>query len=182
MVGLLDTATPTHGLLNAPSGLLVIHARQPSALAPPASFWPDAKTKSLFERPFTVDRAHTPPYVAGYSNDGHTIFIHHDFPKSMTVGSRTFDPEPFVVEHERVEKAFIDAREHRYQTAHSDYATQAEHDALKAHLGFTPEDIRSYDAQMSHLARRIAKLPNKQIPTNLDTTPYRHTGNMAAVR
>lgn len=149
-------------------------------LSPPASFWPDAQTKRAFDRPFTIDRTHTIPYIAGYSRDGRTIYIDRDFPPRMMIADYTFDPEPFVVLHERVEKAFLDSRNIKYQTAHADYAVQAEHAALKA-AGFTPKDIASYDGKMNALSKATAARPASKVPVDLDKTPYRDTKNMAVL-
>lgn len=165
-------------------GVLVIHTmglmHPEMPLSPPDSFWPSPDVKAAFDRPFTVDRTHTIPYIGGYSKDGGTIYLDKRFPKAMTLGDRKMDPTPFVILHERVEKAFLDTKDQKYQTAHSDYATKAEHGALKQ-AGFSPADIRSYDAQMNVLAQKIAQGPNNDVPADLDTMPYADTDDMAAV-
>lgn len=150
-------------------------------LRPPSSFWPDEASRKAFDRPFTVDRTHTIPYIAGYNKDGATIYLDRTFPQVMRLVTRTIEPAQFVVLHERVEKAVLSARDVKYQTAHSDYATKAEHEAMAAQ-GLTPADIASYDAQMSALGRKIAARKHDDIPADLDTTPYRDTNNMAVLK
>lgn len=168
-------------------GLTHVVVHKSRGLEPPASFWVAPGARKLFDRAYTVDRSHTPPYVAGYSNDGHCIYLHKDFPKQIDVNGKKFDPTPFVILHERVEKAMLDwTREHDgkqidYKTAHNNYATQAEHEALKAQLGFTDADIRSYDATMKQVAMKLARQPNKEVPAAIDKTPYRDTDKMHAV-
>ena len=55
-----------------------------------------------------LDRRHDIPYLAGYSEDGKTIYIDRHMPRSFKFQGRTVDTDRFLILHEEVEKTLID--------------------------------------------------------------------------
>jgi hypothetical protein len=78
-----------------------------------------------------VSREYDIPYIAGYSADGHTVFIDRHLPKSFRWLTRTVRVDPFLLTHEIVEKALLDELRLHYLHAHQ-VAVRAERDAVKA--------------------------------------------------
>lgn len=136
----------------------------------------DPAVKAKLDRPFTVDHAKDIKYLAGYSNDGGTIFIDKDIPTVLRVRRADgklarMDPTPYLVWHERVEKALIDSRNYTYQGAHQ-IAVGAEHANLEAD-GFDPA---SYETALAKYRPQILAKPMASLPADLDVTPYKDTG------
>src|SRR5579864_1987691 len=55
-----------------------------------------------------IDHSYDIPYLAGYSIDGETIYIDRDLKLWQYLG-KSIDTEQFLILHEKVEKALIDA-------------------------------------------------------------------------
>ena len=64
--------------------------------------------KAIRRRVRVVNRDYDIPYIAGYSRDGHTVFIDRHLPKSFRWLMKTVRVEPFLLTHEIVEKALLD--------------------------------------------------------------------------
>src|SRR3979490_2953315 len=64
--------------------------------------------KSIGRRVRVVNHNYDIPYIAGYSKDGHTVFIDRDLPKSFNFLGRRYRVELFLLTHEIVEKALLD--------------------------------------------------------------------------
>ena len=58
------------------------------------------------------------PYIAGYSEDGKTVFIDRHLPRSFRWLLKTVRVEPFLLTHEIVEKALLDELRLHYLHAH----------------------------------------------------------------
>jgi hypothetical protein len=71
------------------------------------------------------------PYIAGYSEDGKTVFIDRHLSLTFRWLLKTAREEPFVLTHEIVEKAQLDELRLHYLHAHQ-VAVRAERDAVKA--------------------------------------------------
>ncbi len=78
-----------------------------------------------------VNREYDVPYIAGYSVDGHTVFIDRHLPRSFRWLTKTVRVDPFLLTHEIVEKALLDELRLHYLHAHQ-IAVRAERDAVKA--------------------------------------------------
>ena len=78
-----------------------------------------------------LDRNHDVPYLAGYSVDGHTIFIDRHMPKSFIYKKRRVLTDRFLIMHEGVEKSLIQLFGMHYLHAHQ-IALHAEQAAVRA--------------------------------------------------
>src|SRR3954464_5225052 len=86
--------------------------------------------RAIRRRVRRVSHAHDIPYIAGYSRDGHTVFIDRHLPKSFRWLMKTVRVEAFLLTHEIVEKALLDELRLHYLHAHQ-IAQRAERDAVK---------------------------------------------------
>ena len=87
--------------------------------------------QSIRRRVRVVNRGYDIPYIAGYSVDGHTVFIDRHLPRTFRWLMKTVRVEPFLLTHEIVEKALLDELRLHYLHAHQ-LALRAERDAVKA--------------------------------------------------
>ena len=115
-----------------------------------------------------LDRRHDIPYLAGYSEDGKTIYIDRHMPRSFKLQGRTVDTDRFLILHEEVEKTLIDRLGLHYLHAHQ-IATRAEQAAVRA-AGVNWSD---YDRFMQTYVKRIGDERLTKLPKDLDTKPYR---------
>ncbi|HEX6833020.1 MAG TPA: hypothetical protein VF132_05755 [Rudaea sp.] len=115
-----------------------------------------------------LERGYDIPYLAGYSLDGHTIFIDRHMPKSFVYRSRKVLTDRFLIVHEAVEKSLIQLLGMHYLHAHQ-IALHAEQAAVRA------EGIKweAYDAFMQDNIKVIGDESLAKVPSNLDLTPYR---------
>lgn len=114
-----------------------------------------------------LERSYDIPYLAGYSLDGHTIFIDRHMPKSFVYRSRRVMTDRFLIVHEAVEKSLIQLLGMHYLPAHQ-IALHAEQAAVRAE-GVTWE---AYDAFMQDNIKVIGDETLSRVPSNLDLTPY----------
>jgi hypothetical protein len=128
----------------------------------------DRALDAIVRRVKKLDRAHDIPYLAGYSQDGKTIYIDRHMPKVMKVRGREIDTDRFLILHEEVEKTLIDQLNLHYLHAHQ-IATRAEEAAVRAAgIGW-----RAYDRFMQKHVKRIGDERLKKVPPDLDLKPYR---------
>jgi hypothetical protein len=127
----------------------------------------DHAMKSIRARTHLV-RDYDIPYLAGYSLDGHTIFIDRHMPKSFVYRSRKISTDRFLIVHEAVEKSLIQLLGMHYLPAHQ-IALHAEQAAVRAE-GVTWE---AYDRFMQDNIKVIGDESLTKVPSNLDLTPYR---------
>lgn len=136
------------------------HDELPKLLAEPA-------VAQALARHVRVDHSYDLPYLAGYSQDGATIYLDRHFPSHLMVGGKLLAVHVPIVTHERTEKALIDGKGYDYQSAH-EYATCAEHEQVRQ-LGFKPYQYE--DALEPFIkADEVKKL--ERVPPDLDLTPY----------
>ena len=128
----------------------------------------DRALDAILRRVRKLDREHDIPYLAGYSNDGKTIYIDRHMPHSMKAGGREIDTDRFLILHEEVEKTLIDQLNLHYLHAHQ-IATRAEQAAIRA-AGIR---WRDYDRFMQKYVKRIGDERLKKVPADLDLKPYR---------
>jgi hypothetical protein len=108
------------------------------------------------------------PYAAGYSTDGKTVYIDRAVPKTFDLHGRPCDVTRYLVIHEAVEKALMDALGLPYAYAHA-LATTCEEKAVQAD-GY---DLAAYNAAWDKIIRTVGsrgKYPD--VPKDLDTQAY----------
>ena len=114
-----------------------------------------------------IERGYDIPYLAGYSLDGHTIFIDRHMPKSFIFRRRKILTDRFLIVHEAVEKSLIQLLGVNYLMAHQ-IALHAEQAAVRA------EGIAwdKYDDFMQDYIKVIGDEALSRVPDNLDLKPY----------
>ena len=114
-----------------------------------------------------LERGYDIPYLAGYSLDGHTIFIDRHMPKGFVYKGRKVNTDRFLIVHEAVEKSLIQLLGMHYLTAHQ-IALHAEQAAVRA------EGIEwdAYDEFMQKYIKTIEDERLTKVPDTLDITPY----------
>src|ERR1700733_3954344 len=128
----------------------------------------DRALDAVVRRVKHFDRRHDIPYLAGYSQDGKTIYIDRHMPKAFTFRGRTIETDRFLVLHEEVEKTLIDQLGLHYLHAHQ-IATRAEQAAVRA----AGVSWRAYDRFMQKNVKRAGDERLSKVPADLDTKPYR---------
>ena len=115
-----------------------------------------------------LERKYDIPYLAGYSIDGHMIFIDRHMPKSFVYRNRRVMTDRFLVVHEAVEKSLIQLLGMHCLHAHQ-IALHAEQAAVRAE-GIEWE---AYDDFMQDYIKIIGDEKLTKVPETLDLTPYR---------
>jgi hypothetical protein len=107
------------------------------------------------------------PYLAGYSKDGHTIYIDRHMAKSFVYKGRRVLTDRFLIMHEGVEKSLIQLYGLHYLHAHQ-IALHAEQAAVRG------ENIewKAYDKFMQENIKTIEDERLEVVPADLDLTPY----------
>ena len=120
------------------------------------------------ERRVHLDRSYDIPYLAGYSLDGHMVFIDRHMPKGFAYRGKRIKTDRFLIVHEAVEKSLIQLLGMRYLTAHQ-IALHAEQAAVRA------EGIewKAYDDFMQEYVKAVGDERLNRVPETLDLTPYR---------
>jgi len=124
--------------------------------------------KAIRRRVRIIDRGYDIPYIAGYSVDGHTVFIDRHLPRTFRWLLKTVRVEPFLLTHEIVEKALLDELRLHYLHAHQ-IAVRAERDAVKA----AGVSWWAYQRFMKQHEGKIEEEKLVKVPATLDLTPYR---------
>lgn len=115
-----------------------------------------------------LDRDHDIPYLAGYSVDRKKIYIDRHLEKCFTDrNGHKHDVDKFLILHETVEKALIDAWGLHYQHAHQ-IALRAEQAAVRA----ADIEWRNYDNFMQQWIKTADSNKLSKVPRDLDLTPY----------
>ncbi|MGF6227639.1 hypothetical protein QFZ27_001594 [Inquilinus ginsengisoli] len=133
--------------------------------------------KAVVARVKRVGRDHDIPYVAGYSQNGETIYIDRHMPRSHEFAGRRIETDDFLVLHETVEKALLDELGLNYIHAHQ-IALRSERAAVEA------QDIawRDYDRFIKQHEKQIADERLTKVPNDLDLTPYRDERNVTKLQ
>ncbi len=128
----------------------------------------DRALDAILRRVKKLDRNHDIPYLAGYSQDGQTIYIDRHLPATMNYKGKKVGVDRFLIMHEEVEKTLIDQLGLHYLHAHQ-IATRAEEAAVRA------EGIlwRDYDRFMQKYVKTVGDERLKKVPEDLDLKPYR---------
>ncbi|GAB2567377.1 hypothetical protein ISP15_09015 [Dyella jejuensis] len=133
-----------------------------------SSLMMDRALDAILRRVKKLDREHDIPYLAGYSQDGKTIYIDRHLPRSFTFRGRTIDVDRFLILHEEVEKTLIDQLGLHYLHAHQ-IATRAEEAAVHAQR----ITWQAYDRFMQKYVKTIGDERLCKVPADLDLKPYR---------
>jgi hypothetical protein len=133
-----------------------------------SSLMMDRALDAVVRRAKKLDRNHDIPYLAGYSNDGKTIYIDRHMPKVWKYRGRNIDTDRYLILHEEVEKTLIDQLGLHYLHAHQ-IATRAEQAAVRA-AGI---NWRDYDRFMQKYVKKIGDERLTKVPADLDEKPYR---------
>ena len=115
-----------------------------------------------------LDRRHDIPYLAGYSQNGRTIYIDRHIPRSFVCRGKRVWVDRFLILHEAVEKSLLDHLGLRYQHAHQ-IALRAEEAAVRA----AGVPWREYDRFMQKYIKEVGDEKLKRLPLDLDVKPYR---------
>ena len=91
----------------------------------------DRALDAIMRRVKKIDRTHDVPYLAGYSQDGRTIYIDRHMPRSFKYKEQKIDTDRFLILHEEIEKTLIDHLGLHYLHAHQ-IALRAEQAAVRA--------------------------------------------------
>ncbi|MFL5050798.1 MAG: hypothetical protein ACJ8D4_11855 [Xanthobacteraceae bacterium] len=142
-----------------------------------SSLMMDRALDAIVRRVKKLDRDHDIPYLAGYSQDGKTIYIDRHMPRSFTYRGRTIETDRYLILHEEVEKTLIDQLGLHYLHAHQ-VATRAEQAAVRA-AGVT---WRAYDRFMQKHVKRIGDERLSRVPADLDLKPYRDEHDLDLLR
>jgi hypothetical protein len=142
-----------------------------------SSLMMDRALDAVVRRVKKLDRRHDIPYLAGYSQEGKTIYIDRHMPRSFKYGGREVDTDRFLILHEEVEKTLIDQLGLHYLHAHQ-IATRAEQAAVRA------ADVRwrDYDRFMQKYVKRIGDERLTKVPKDLDLKPYRDEHDLDLLR
>jgi hypothetical protein len=137
----------------------------------------DRALDAVVRRVRKLDRTHDIPYLAGYSQDGKTIYIDRHMPSSLRYQGRDIDTDRYLILHEEVEKTLIDQLNLHYLHAHQ-IASRAEQAAVRA-AGL---NWRDYDRFMQKNVKRIGDERLTKVPVDLDLKPYRDEHDYDLVR
>jgi len=133
-----------------------------------SSLMMDRALDAVVRRAKKIDRNYDIPYLAGYSNDGKTIYIDRHMPRVWKYRGREIDTDRYLILHEEVEKTLIDQLGLHYLHAHQ-IATRAEQAAVRA-AGIA---WRDYDRLMNKHVKKIGDERLTKVPDDLDLKPYR---------
>src|ERR1700704_1624331 len=133
--------------------------------------------QAIRRRVRVVNRGYDIPYIAGYSVDGHTVFIDRHLPRTFRWSMKAVPVEPFLLTHEIVEKSLLDELRLHYLHAHQ-IALRAERDAVKA----AGVSWRAYQRFMKQHEKAIQDEKVISVPASLDLRPYRDEKDFELLR
>ena len=119
-------------------------------------------------RRIRLDRSYDVPYLAGYSQDGRTIYIDRHLPEIFSYQGKKIAVDRYLILHETVEKTLIDELDLHYLHAHQ-IATRAEEAAVRADRILWS----AYDRFMQRYVKSIGDERLTRVPDDLDFKPYR---------
>ncbi len=128
--------------------------------------------RRLYDTKFSLNRDFDIPYLAGYSKDGRIVYIDQHLPTSLRIGGRLVHIFPFLIVHERTEKALLDFARMRYNEAH-ELATLAEHKELERH----GVSATLYEKALDPYIKADQHEKIQKIPADLDFRPYKDSND-----
>ena len=123
----------------------------------------DPRVEARVEKKIPIVTKYDVPYVAGYAKDSKTIYFDRHFDPMWG----KIDVTPYLLIHEKTEKALIDFYDLDYQEAHH-LATHNEHMHVKADGLKWLEYCKFFKPYIKDLAHEHLT----KVPPDLDLTPY----------
>ena len=105
----------------------------------------DPRFKKRMDQSVKIDKNYDIPYVAGYSKNGKTVYID----RHLTTMDDDTDITPYLIVHEKTEKALIDIFGLTYQAAHHIAMQQEKEAVLKANINWN-----KYEEFQSNIGNR----------------------------
>ncbi len=127
----------------------------------------DPAVKANLAKPYQLNRNYDLPYLAGYSQDGATIYIDRHLPKELRINGRLVDPTPFLETHEHTEKSIIDGLGWKYAAAHEVATAMERRRVLEAGINW-----QAYSAALKPLIKADEGEKIEHTPPDLDLSPY----------
>lgn len=131
----------------------------------------NAEVRLRLYAPHTLNQECDLPYLAGYSEDGKTIYIDRHLPDTLTCEidghKHVFDPRPHLVDHEKFEKSVMDGLGWHYKHAHEAANGYERRGVLKAGLFWGP-----YNKVYTPYIKADEHEKLKKLPKDLDMRPY----------
>lgn len=135
----------------------------------------DDAAKAIDER-FTINREYHVPYLAGYSQDGHTIYIDSRMPEGFEYrkGAKKHyvGTDQFLIVHEAVEKALLAFFKAIHRPIIYEFAHQIALRAEKSAVESEGCDWDEYQEFMAYWVKSIGKEGYTNLPPDLDLEPY----------
>lgn len=123
----------------------------------------DRALDAILRRVRNLDRDHDIPYLAGYSQDGKTIYIDRHMPRTMKSRGREIGSDRFLILHEEVEKTLIDQLGLHY----------CMHIRLRPARRKLPSVLPASSGAMQKHVKTIGDERLTKVPADLDLKPYR---------
>jgi hypothetical protein len=108
------------------------------------------------------------PYLAGYSNDGKTLYVDRHVPTTIPYKGKCFDFHKFLLWHEATEKSALMLYKIKYHSAHL-LASKVEHEKVIS-AGLPWNVYKKYTRKWIKTAGHENL---NRVPKNLDLLPYR---------
>jgi hypothetical protein len=124
----------------------------------------DPRVVAELKKKIKIDRKHDVPYVAGYSKDAKTIYID----RHLKLTDKGVNVEPYLVTHERTEKALIDVFKLKYKQAH-DIALKVEREHIEKE---TKLSWKEYETHYQKYIKADEYENVEKAPPDLDLKPY----------
>jgi len=126
---------------------------------------------------YKINRDYDMPYVSGCSRTSDVVYIDRDLPLTLSLNERKVSITPYLVEHERVEKALLNRASIRYPEAHR-LATYVEYKSLIM-MGIAPEE---FERKLEPYTKADRLKTVKKVPFDIDLRPYRDSGDSILVK
>jgi len=137
----------------------------------------DRALDAVLRRVKSFDCEHDIPYLAGYRQDGKTIYIDRHTPPSFKFRGRTIETDRFLVPHEEVKKMLIDQL-----GLHDPHARQIATRADQAAVRAGGVSRQAYDRFMQKCVKRAGDERLSTVPDDLDTKPNRDEHDLDLLR
>lgn len=131
----------------------------------------DREVRQSLYSDHNLNRGYDIPYLGGYSNDGKTIYLDRHLPDEISFSvdgkTHTFCPDHYICQHEKFEKAVMDACGWSYTAAHEAATGYERRSVLAAGI---PWD--GYQRSLKPYIKADERQTLKKVPKDLDLRPY----------